>query len=387
MDPLTLRDLDRRFWPAATTIARLGSWCLRGRRQDSRPLIVRPGGMGDLIVLCIAVEQLGYKPTEFAWLIERRSRVWARHLGLEHVCYDEDLLRTHWQVGGRFRTVINSEQFFGLSQATALLACGRGACLTCFDSNRAHTWADRSVTYDPDRAHESTEFRRLLGEALRGASRTDAAARERWAPATGKPIVGLGGMQTESRAFSENRWSEFIRAWAGNAEFRIAASEVDRPVARRLAARFPNQAELFEGDFDALCDLIRFSEEVLTVDSGFLHIASYYGVPVTGIFTSGREDKWAPLAPGSRILRRSDLSCQPCTWFGQVPPCPNHYACKEIDLGKDSRSSSLGAAAEVSQLPALRSGPPSEALPVGTAVHADRALHVLPDDVPESANR
>jgi ADP-heptose:LPS heptosyltransferase len=104
------------------------------------------------------------------------------------------------------------------------------------------------------------------------------------------------------------------------------------PFGRQLIERFENQAELFHGNFSQLCDRIASSEEVLTIDSGFLHIASYYGVPTTGIFTSGRERKWASLARDSSIVRRNDLACQPCTWFGQVPVCAHNFACKDLRM-------------------------------------------------------
>jgi ADP-heptose:LPS heptosyltransferase len=231
--------------------------------------------------------------------------------------------------------VINSEQHFGLSQAAALLACGRESTVVCFNSNRAARSARRRVVYDPDRSHECVEFQRLLVAALGVVPNIPSEPeRTRMWEAAEPPMVGLGGLQSESRAFTEDEWERFIRAWAGRASFRIASSETDRPLARRLAARFPAQASLFEGSFDKLCDLIGRSEEVFTVDGGFLHIASYYGVPVTGVFTSGREGKWAPLAPGSRTVRRTDLACQPCTWFGQVPVCPHRYACKDVDVEK-----------------------------------------------------
>jgi hypothetical protein len=340
MDTLRLRQIDRALWPAAAVAARLGSLLGWLRRAEARPLILRPGGMGDLILLCVAAEELGYNPREFFWVIERRSSVWARHLGLDHICYDGGLLASHWRLMGRFTTVVNSEQYFGLSQATALLACGRGAALTCFSTNRAAAWARSVVAYDPDRVHEVTAFQELLAGALgtRGKQPDEHPRRLRAGSATGQPIVGLGGLQSETRAFSEAQWARFIQAWIGGGSFRIASSEGDRPMARALEARFAGQARLFEGGFDQLCGLIRSSAEVLTVDGGFLHIASYYGVPVTGVFTSGRERKWAPLAPRSRVVRRSDLACQPCTWFGQVPPCPHRFACKELDFDQHVRS-------------------------------------------------
>lgn len=327
-----LKKMDGALWPAAVAVARAGSFALRGRRQDARALILRPGGMGDLILLCVAAEELERDPREFFWVIERRSSAWARHLGLDYLCYDEYTVAQHARIGGRFSVVVNSEQRFGLAQATAALACGKGARLTCFETNRAARGADVRVAYDPDKAHETVMFRNLLAAALGMPERagSEPAARPRMAPAAEKPIVGLSGLQSESRTFSEEEWARFIVARIGGGPFWIASSETDRPVARRLAGRFPGRAEVFERGFDELCGLIERSEEVLTVDGGFLHIASYYGVPVTGLFTSGRDRKWAALGQGSRALLREGLACRPCVWYGQAPRCEHGFACKEI---------------------------------------------------------
>jgi hypothetical protein len=332
MGPRTLKKIDDALWPAAVAVAKAGSFFLRARRQDPRPLILRPGGMGDLILLCVAAENLGCDPRRFFWVVERRSSVWARHLELDYLCYDDHTVTQHARIAGRFSVVINSEQRFGLSQATAALACGSGAMLTCFETNRAASWSDLRVPYDPDGTHEAVLFQNLLAAALHLPTRVspEPPARPRMAPAVEKPIVGLGGLQSKSRAFSEEEWTRFILARIDRGSFWIASSETDRPVARRLALRFPGRAEVFEGSFDRLCGLIQRSEEVFTVDGGFLHIASYYGVPVTGLFTSGRDRKWAALGQGSRPLFRNGLACRPCVWFGQEPPCRHRFACKEL---------------------------------------------------------
>ena len=177
-------------------------------------------------------------------------------------------------------------------------------------------------------------FQRLLAAALElpRAVPSEAIPRRRMAPATGKPVVGLSGLQSESRALSDDQWERLVRSCLDARPFWIASSEIDRGVARRLARRFTGQAAIFEGTFPALCDLIRAAERVITVDGGFLHIASYYGVPATGLFTSGRDRKWAPLAPGSRSIMRTGLACRPCVWFGQAPACEHNFVCKETPL-------------------------------------------------------
>ena len=117
--------------------------------------------------------------------------------------------------------VVNSEQRFGLSQATAALACGRSATLTCFATNRAASCGSRRVPYDPDCTHETVLFQRLLAEALRleAGPSFSPPSRPRMSPAAGKPVVGLGGLQSASRAFSEEEWTRFIRAGLGEKPF------------------------------------------------------------------------------------------------------------------------------------------------------------------------
>jgi ADP-heptose:LPS heptosyltransferase len=358
VDPLRLKGADRTLWRAAILAAKAAGTLSIARQPEPRPLILRPGGMGDLILCCIAAENLGFSPDDFYWIIERRSRAWADHLGLEYLCYDTELIRRHWQIAGRYQTVINSEQLYGLSQATALLARAPHGAVTCFDSNRGARYGDRVVPYDPDRMHETVAFQRLLAAAL-DVREADCAVPERIrrSLAREKPVVGIGGLQSVTRAFSEDEWEAYIRSQIGAAHFWIASSGEDRAFAHRLQARFGTRAAVFEGNFDELCRLISQAEEVLTVDSGFLHLASYYGVPSTAIFTSSRASKWSGIARGSRTIRRNDLNCQPCARFAQVPACPHQFACKEIDFEKHARVVSEYAVTgtESNILPVVRS--------------------------------
>ena len=343
MRTLGLVRFDPWLWPAAVRLGRLASSLstVPHRTVQAKPLILRPGGMGDLILLCVAAEELGIDKSDFRWVIETRSAPWARHLGLDHVCYDEALLGTHWRAAGRYPLVINTEQRFGLSQATALAARAGGGRVVSFDTNVAAAWSDEVVRYDPFEAHESVEFGRLLAAALRLQKPVVIRARRRRAPPTDRPVVGLGGLQSDSRRLSEETWFEITSRWSGGRPIYITAAPLDRPFARRLADRLGASVELFEGDFDAVCELVRRSSDVLTIDSGFLHIASYYGVPVTSIFTSSREKKWASLSPGSSLIRRDDLACQPCALYAQVPKCRYDFACTRVDFVSHCRSYEL----------------------------------------------
>jgi ADP-heptose:LPS heptosyltransferase len=333
-----LKPLDRPFTLPACLAGRVLSWTVRPfRRPEQRPLVLRPGGMGDLILAQVALEELGVDPQGIDWLIERRSAPWARHAGLPHSCYDHRLIRTLAAIAGTRKTVVDSEQRFGLSQALSLVAVGRGGALVGFDTNRGSRFASQRVAYDADGTHETVMFRTLFGAALRVPGTTEARPRPRLRPPTAPPLVAISGQQSPTRALSLERWASLLAAWAGDRPFGLAAAPADREFADRLLERFPGQASPFSEEFDGLCARIASAEELFSVDGGPVHIASYYGVPTTAVFTSGRSGKWAPLPHGSRVLVRDDLFCQPCTLFGQTPPCPYGLACHELDPEQHAR--------------------------------------------------
>jgi heptosyltransferase II len=123
-----------------------------------------------------------------------------------------------------------------------------------------------------------------------------------------------------------------VKLWTRGRPFVVVGAPQDLEFAQGLRAEFGDQASLFQGDFSRMCAMLSEAEAVFTVDGGFLHIASYYGVPATAIFTSGIDRKWAPLAELSQVVKRDDLQCQPCSRFGQVPPCPYQYTCKSLNV-------------------------------------------------------
>lgn len=302
------------------------------RRPSKRALVVRPGGLGDLVLCQLAVENLGLDPREITWLIERRSQPWAQYSRLPHLCYDAHPPAAVRALTGRHSLVINSEQRFGLSMAFARLARGRRGRLIAFSTNRAARWASTRVAYDPLNTHEAQAFAELLVHLPGADPNAHSTIGMRRRPADGLPVVAVGGLQSPSRTLSVASWAGMAAKWAAGRPYLVVSSPTDRAFAASLVDRADGHAELFEGSFDAVCDVICAAPEIFAVDSGLVHVASYFGVPATVVFTSGRAAKWAPLAPGSRVVARGDLPCQPCTMFGQTPPCPRAFACRDVEL-------------------------------------------------------
>jgi hypothetical protein len=303
--------------------------------------------MGDLIAAQIAWEELDRDPRAgVLWLVERRSAAWARYAHLPHLAYDDGLPAALRRIAGRFALTINTEQRFGLSQAVAEAAVGPGGRSVALATNRAAGQASRTVPYDPYDQHETVAFRRLFAAALGTGTDEAPRPRPRSAPSAGTRLVAIAGRQSPVRDLTLEQWHAHVDAWTPpDHPVAIAAAPVDAAFADALAARLGPRATRFHGSFDALCARIATAEEVLTMDGGPVHLASYLGTPTRALFTAGRERKWAPLAEGSTIVRRDDLPDQPCTLFGQTPArCPCRGRCRDLDPVRDVRPSPAAAA-------------------------------------------
>lgn len=303
------------------------------RKAVTGTLVIRPGGMGDLVAAIMALEWMGIPFRDIDWLIESRSRPWAEYLGLKHYCYDVNPLQISRQLWGRFSTVINTEQLFGLSQAYALLCADRNGNIWKFSTNRGLSLEDNhSVSYDSRTSHEVVEFAKLFSQALCKPFPSHPLERPRLRKASQPPVIAIAGRQSKTRSFTAQEWRLYCEKWLGDRPCVVVSSPQDRVFATELTGLLGSRARLFSGSFKEVCEQIADSEEVFTVDGGMVHVASYFGVKTVALFTSGNDAKWKPLAEGSAMWRRSDLQCQPCVKFGQVPPCQHEFACKKIPI-------------------------------------------------------
>lgn len=340
-DTNKLKRADRLLAGPAVLAATIGRFLLSpflSRPDPGRVLVIRPGGMGDLILATLAMERVGLSPAAVTWLIEKRSQSWARHLGLPHFCYDDGIgaLLRHGLFS--YLTVINTEQLFGLSQAVAQVFRGRGGQLHAFSTVRVAGIASSTTEYHVTTEHESLAFARLFSKALNRLINARSGITRQRPPVEGPAMVCISGRQSPTRSIPIDTFAQLVRDWLGGKSCLIAASPIDAEFAAELVERLKSQATLFRGNFEQLCHAIARCERLFTVDGGPVHIASYYNIPSTVIFTSGVAAKWSPLAPHSSIVSKSELPCMPCTRFGETPPCPFGHPCHTLDYSRDRRS-------------------------------------------------
>jgi ADP-heptose:LPS heptosyltransferase len=306
-----------------------------GAPVTDRPLIVRPGGLGDLVLLTLAFEQLGLSPKDCDWVVETRSMGWAEHLGLNYVCYDQIASRkTLGMLWSRHSLVINTEQRFALSGLIAYWTTGPKGRLFGFDSNRAVALYNHAQPYDPRATHELAEFKNLLRSSfpLSIAESIKEVSISRQSIAFGYVAIGLVGADIESKNLSAEIYFWLAQKYNDCEKIKIVCARGDLQKAEELRVLLKSQGlqvEISDGSFAQAIDWIRLAKLLLTADGGLTHVASYFGVPSIVAFTSAFDAKWRPLAKGSKTLMRMDLSCRPCALFAQVPPCPHQFACKD----------------------------------------------------------
>jgi ADP-heptose:LPS heptosyltransferase len=79
-------------------------------------------------------------------------------------------------------------------------------------------------------------------------------------------------------------------------------------------------------------DILKMMEEsrvFVSVDNGILHFSNFVdGLKVVALFGPTNHLKWAP--PNAFVLRKY-LWCSPCSKYAQIPPCPRNIECMKIE--------------------------------------------------------
>jgi hypothetical protein len=336
-----LKMADRWLEPLGSAVGRfVGRRGSTFRQTAHRDLLVRPGGLGDTVILHLAVRALDLDPHSFTWLVGDRGRIWVDLQGLPATVHSDGSLALLREVAGRYDTVINTEQRFGLSQSLCRAASRTGGRVWCYATNRAAKADDSVVSYRSEGFHEVYEFMRLLGRAY-SVDVPDRVDVPRSHSADGPPVVALGGSHSASRDFRARQWMEWMDRLKFD-EVVVAHGPAESELADRLCEMAGARVIARSASFLQTVDEISRAPHMLTVDGGLLHVGSFYGIPTTAVFTAGRWDKWQPLAPGSQVIRRTDVGCQPCTLFGEMPVCHNALLCTRLrDVDWDGLSQSV----------------------------------------------
>lgn len=141
-----------------------------------------------------------------------------------------------------------------------------------------------------------------------------------------RPRLGLVlGSQWATKRWAPERAAEFVRQLdLARIELVLIGSDSERPLFAALGP-IPGAIEAIGGTVDDLLRAIASCDVLIAGDTGPLHIARAYGIPVIALFGPTSEHKM-DFAPHDRLLT-VDLSCRPCSAHGD-DTCPEgHHRC------------------------------------------------------------
>lgn len=346
---------------AGALLCWLGGWVLHVSRsrtdgmprgglsslQVRRILVIRPGGMGDMILLQPMLHALRRScPGALIDLVcERRNREIPELAGTSNdmLLYDAQPLRTLWLLlRRRYDLAIDTEQFHNFSAVMAWISGAPVRVGFKINPGRNPIYT-HLVNYDLE-GYEADEFMRLLAplgvqeEAVVEGCLSGSGQQVRSAPPAGP---GCG--QVLIHIAPSTRYKYWAQEKVATLAKRLITGEVpgipdpvvglvgghrDAALARRIAA-LAGQGErvkIMAGEFTLreTADLIARATLFIGGDSGLAHMAVALGTPTVVLFGPSDPLKWGVKSPNNAVVCRN-LACAPCFIFGY------HKRCRTID--------------------------------------------------------
>jgi ADP-heptose:LPS heptosyltransferase len=306
-------------------------------------LLIRPGGIGDAILLAPAIRSLKkiYPSIHITVLAEQRNAgVFSLIPGVDRLlCYDRprELLQA---LRRGYDAVIDTEQWHRLSAVVARIASA--PVKIGFATNERRRMFTHPVPYAQD-DYEADSFARLL-EPLG----TEEGAVEMNEPflvlsdavcskAAGlleslhdQPFVAVfPGASIPERRWGADRFrrvAELLSAFGIRVV--IVGGKEDRRQGGVIVEGGPGLNLAGLTSLAETAAVIQGSSLLLSGDSGILHIAVGLGKATVSLFGPGRAKKWAPKGDRHIVINKG-LPCSPCTTFGTTPPCPIDVRCMQ----------------------------------------------------------
>jgi ADP-heptose:LPS heptosyltransferase len=307
--------------------------------EPRRVLVIRPGGIGDAVMLVPALLALEEKfpQAEITVLAEQRNAAaFSLCCAVDHLLRYDDKGELLKAVRGNFDVVIDSEQWHRLSAVVARLT-GAPVSIGFATNDRKRLFTEK-VPYSHDE-YEADSFMKLLAplgitppaSAAPFLSIPEQAAQRAEALLPMFPRKGYLAL-FPGASIPERRWgAERFRQVADHLALRGIpvvviggkedAEDGDWIVRGSGGVNLAGKSSLLES-----AAVVERSALLVSGDSGILHIGVGLGIPTVSLFGPGIEAKWGPRGEGHIVLNR-ELPCSPCTRFGTTPPCPDKARC------------------------------------------------------------
>ena len=319
----------------------------RGRALG-RILIIRPGGMGDMILLLPAIQRLRehFPRASIDLVCEKRNMEVLRLAGMDAIAipYDSAPFRLLWAlVTRRYDVAIDTEQFHNFSAVLALAS--RAGIRVGFKINpNRNLLYTHLINYDME-GYEGEQFMRLLvplgvegaGCRLEGILRGKAdLSSGAVAPLIERleaagPFVAISpASQTRYKQWDTSKFITLVRALNEGRGLGVAlvgggdAVEASDAILRYVGRPRANVVSLAgQTSLTAVAAVLSRARLFVGGDSGLAHLAIALGLPTVVIFGPSDHLKWGVRDEAHLVVRRP-LACSPCFIFGY------HRLCRTI---------------------------------------------------------
>lgn len=318
----------------------LSSPKLGQERQVNKLLFIRPGGLGDALLLLPVIELFAkqYPDAEIDILAEARNKSAYTFLKTPH------RIELYTDAGAFFRlrknhydVIIDTEQWYRLSTVYArLLKPGR---LIGFATNeRARLLTDK-VSYSLDDYELESFFHLLepLGLVVSQADKRLGIALEQKMVEQAKLLlcnddvdqwvaVFPGASLPEKRWPTEN-YCEVVKELQGKGfGVVIVGGETEREVANIIEAETGCTNLVGKTSLAETGGVLVNTDLLITGDSALLHLAASLEVPTVSLFGPSSPEKWSPQGKRHKFLQE-EFECVPCSRYGHIPSCPYDVKC------------------------------------------------------------
>ncbi|MBF0553065.1 MAG: glycosyltransferase family 9 protein [Nitrospirae bacterium] len=312
--------------------------------QLGKVLVIRPGGVGDAVLLLPALKQIKtlHPGVQIDVLCEKRNH------GIFQLSGDINRIYLYDRGVGlieclrnTYDAVIDTEQWHRLSAVISYLTGAR--VRIGFNTNERGGLFTHKIPYSHD-DYEGRSFFNLIAPAV-GVKAVDSVpdvflsgepfieAKDIEIFKTGRTIaVAPGASVKERRWGGENFGLMAKHLFDRGFNILIIGSQADKSEALMIKSYCPAAVD-FTGatSLKDTAPLLKSVSALVCADSGIMHIAYALGTPTVCLFGSGIEKKWAPLGKKHRIINKR-LLCSPCTKFGYTPSCDSVKCLTQITV-------------------------------------------------------
>jgi ADP-heptose:LPS heptosyltransferase len=309
-------------------------------------LIIRPGGIGDAVLLLPAIKTLnehlpGVKIEVLAECRNAEVFCWCPQVSktrkYDRICELMSVIRDTYDV------VIDTEQSHYLSAVIARLVLA--PIKSGFATNERRKMFTHGIDYDMD-AYEPDNFASLL-KPLGVECKSDVNSFNLLLPPLSvsnankllKPlssdsyVVIFPGASIQEKRWGSGRFRRVCEVLSAlGIKTVVVGAKEDRQQGEVITAGGFGLNLTGLTTLSETAAVIKKSSLLLSGDSGVLHIAVGLGVPTVSLFGPGRAKKWAPQG-GRHIVINKGFSCSPCTIFGKTHSCLINVQCmREITV-------------------------------------------------------